>query len=61
MPAYKVEICGVNTAKLPILKETEKEALFARIQAGRSGSQRDVYQRQPAPCVKCDQAVLRQP
>ena len=31
MPAYKVEICGVNTAKLPILKETEKEALFARI------------------------------
>lgn len=34
MPAYKVEICGVNTAKLPILKETEKEALFARIQQG---------------------------
>ena len=25
MPAYKVEICGVNTAKLPILKETEKK------------------------------------
>ena len=25
MPAYKVEICGVNTAKLPILKEAEKE------------------------------------
>ena len=24
----KVEICGVNTAKLPILKEEEKEALF---------------------------------
>ena len=34
MPAYKVEICGVNTAKLPILKETEKEALFARILKG---------------------------
>ena len=30
----KVEICGVNTAKLPILKEEEKEALFARIKAG---------------------------
>ena len=29
----KVEICGVNTAKLPILKEEEKEALFARIKA----------------------------
>ena len=34
MPAYKVEICGVNTAKLPILKEAEKEALFARIKHG---------------------------
>ncbi len=30
----KVEICGVNTAKLPILKEVEKEALFVRIKAG---------------------------
>lgn len=34
MPSYKVEICGVNTAKLPILKEEEKEALFARIKQG---------------------------
>ncbi|MCL2350684.1 MAG: RNA polymerase sporulation sigma factor SigG [Defluviitaleaceae bacterium] len=30
----KVEICGVNTAKLPILKPLEKEALFARVQQG---------------------------
>ena len=30
----KVEICGVNTATLPILKESEKEALFARIKQG---------------------------
>lgn len=34
MSSYKVEICGVNTAKLPILKEEEKEALFQRIIAG---------------------------
>lgn len=34
MAVYKVEICGVNTAKLPILKEEEKEALFSRIQEG---------------------------
>jgi len=27
----KVEICGVNTAKLPVLKNGEKEALFQRI------------------------------
>lgn len=30
----KVEICGVNTAKLPILKNEEKEALFQRIMEG---------------------------
>lgn len=30
----KVEICGVNTAKLPILKPKEKEELFARVQQG---------------------------
>ena len=34
MALYKVEICGVNTAKLPILKEKEKEALFEKILAG---------------------------
>ena len=30
----KVEICGVNTSKLPLLKAAEKEALFARIKKG---------------------------
>ena len=30
----KVEICGVNTSKLPILSEKEKKELFARIQQG---------------------------
>lgn len=30
----KVEICGVNTAKLPLLKLAEKEALFTRIEQG---------------------------
>lgn len=30
----KVEICGVNTAKLPILKNEEKELLFQRIEQG---------------------------
>ena len=34
MAQGKVEICGVNTAKLPILNEKEKEALFVRIKAG---------------------------
>lgn len=30
----KVEICGVNTSRLPILKEEEKEELFQRIKKG---------------------------
>lgn len=34
MAVYKVEICGVNTAKLPVLKESEKEELFKRIKEG---------------------------
>lgn len=34
MSVYKVEICGVNTAKLPILKEEEKAELFRRIKQG---------------------------
>ena len=42
MAQGKVEICGVNTAKLPILKEEEKEALFARIKQGDRSEERRV-------------------
>ena len=38
----KVEICGVNTSKLPILKEEEKEELFKRIKAG-DREAREIY------------------
>jgi RNA polymerase sporulation-specific sigma factor len=34
MALNKVELCGVNTAKLPLLKEEEKKALFVRIKKG---------------------------
>ncbi len=34
MTQNKVEICGVNTSKLPLLKSEEKEALFRKIEAG---------------------------
>jgi len=34
MAVYKVEICGVNTSQLPLLKNDEKEALFRRILEG---------------------------
>ena len=34
MSCYKVEICGVNTARLPLLSSEEKEELFSRILKG---------------------------
>ena len=34
MAVNKVEICGVNTSKLPLLREEEKQKLFLQIQQG---------------------------
>ena len=34
MALNKVEICGVNTSRLPLLTNEEKEELFQRIQKG---------------------------
>ena len=34
MALKKVEICGVNTSKLPVLSEEEKEELFKKLQKG---------------------------
>lgn len=34
MAIYKVEICGVNTSKLPLLTNEEKETLFEKIKEG---------------------------
>jgi RNA polymerase sporulation-specific sigma factor len=42
MAAYKVEICGVNTSQLPILKDDEKEELFERIRHGDAAA-REAY------------------
>ena len=42
MSAYKVELCGVNTAKLPLLKEEEKEDLILKIKQG-DESARETY------------------
>lgn len=36
MALNKVEICGVNTSRLPVLTNEEKEALFERIKKGDS-------------------------
>ncbi len=42
MQYHKVEICGVNTAKLPVLKEQEKMALIRRAQAGDKQARQDM-------------------
>lgn len=42
MVTNKVEICGVNTAKLPTLTANEKKELFVRIKSGDS-SARDTF------------------
>ena len=34
MAQYKVEICGINTSKLPLLSNDEKEKLFEKVQKG---------------------------
>ena len=34
MQYNKVEICGVNTAKLKVLKESEKMELLQRVRSG---------------------------
>ena len=54
MAQGKVEICGVNTAKLPLLTEEEKEDLLARMKEGDGA----VYQRQSQACLKCDQTFF---
>lgn len=38
MAGYKVEICGVNTAKLPVLSKDEKDKLMRQIKAGDTGA-----------------------
>lgn len=41
MSGYKVEICGVNTSKLPLLSNEEKEVLFKRILDGDKKARED--------------------
>lgn len=42
MALNKVEICGVNTSKLPLLNQQEKDKLFERIEKGDKEA-RDLY------------------
>lgn len=44
MQYHKVEICGVNTAKLPVLKEQEKMNLIRKAQAGDQQARQEMIQ-----------------
>ena len=55
MALNKVEICGVNTAKLPMLTQEEKDALFIKIKAGDQAARETLYERKPASCAQRDQ------
>ena len=44
MQYHKVEICGVNTAKLPVLKEQEKMTLIRKAQAGDQEARKEMIQ-----------------
>ena len=50
MALNKVEICGVNTAKLPMLTQEEKDALFIKIKAGDAGQEKPLSKE---TCVLC--------
>ena len=60
MALNKVEICGVNTSKLPVLTNEEKDILFERIKKGRYGSQRIIYQGKFEAGAQYHQTLLRQ-
>ena len=49
MSVYKVDICGVTTSKLPVLKDDEKEELFEKIKKGDKAA-REKYIRGIAYC-----------
>jgi len=44
MITNKVEICGVNTSKLPVLSNDVMRVLFARMQAGDKGAREEIVQ-----------------
>ena len=59
MALKKVEICGVNTSKLPVLSEKEKEELFEKLQKGDMVA-RAKYLWQFKTCVKCYSKIFKQ-
>ena len=60
MALNKVEICGVNTSKLPVLKAEEKEELFRRIKEGDEEARELYIKGNLRPGPQRDQAFFQQ-
>ena len=57
MMRNKVEICGVDTSKLPVLKNEEMRELFKKMHEGDPSSKGKTSERQPPTCIECDPAL----
>jgi len=55
----KVEICGVNTSKLPVLSNEEKNELFKRIKNGDESAREEFINRQFKISLKCYTKIWR--
>lgn len=55
----KVEICGVNTSKLPVLSNEEKNELFKRIKMGDESAREEFINRKFKISFKCNTKIWR--
>ena len=55
----KVEICGVNTSKLPLLTNQEKKELFVKIKEGDKEAREKFISRKPKISIKYNTKIFR--
>lgn len=55
----KVEICGVNTSKLPVLSNEEKNELFKKIKDGDESAREEFINRKFEISFKCYTKIWR--
>ena len=53
----KVEICGVNTSKLPVLSNEEKNELFKKIKDGDENAREEFINRKFKASFKCNTKI----
>lgn len=54
----KVEICGVDTSKIPLLSPEEKRELLIKIKKRRKRSKRRIYKWKFKISIKCNKKIL---